>query len=95
MAQFADAQGLFEFIQLRMPFQAPGTLTQEETWALVAFLLQQRGVPIARVDAANARAISLHVSTPPPAPGALAAGTGILLIAGVGCLLVRRFRKTV
>ncbi|RDI94572.1 cytochrome c [Meiothermus sp. QL-1] len=35
---------LFDYIRRAMPFQAPGTLTDDEVYALVAYLLYQNGI---------------------------------------------------
>lgn len=45
LARFQTAQELFDFISTRMPMHAPGTLSQDEYWALTAFLLATHGVP--------------------------------------------------
>jgi mono/diheme cytochrome c family protein len=44
LARFRTAQDLFTFISTAMPMHAPGSLTEEEYWALTAFLLAAHGV---------------------------------------------------
>lgn len=60
LTRFENAQMLFDFISARMPYQAPGTMTRDEYWALVAYLMRQRGVDIANVNAENAAWIALQ-----------------------------------
>ncbi len=45
LTRFRTAQALFAYISTTMPMHAPGTLTQDEYWALTAFLLAAHGVP--------------------------------------------------
>lgn len=59
LTRFQNAQELFDFMRVRMPYQAPGTLTSDEYWALVAYLLRQRGIRIDSIDAGNAGQIGL------------------------------------
>lgn len=61
LTRFQMAQDLFNFISTRMPMQAPGTLSQDDYWALTAFLLAAHGVPADEADlnAATASRISL------------------------------------
>lgn len=85
LTRFENAQELYDFVRARMPYQAPGTLTPDEHWALVAYLLRQRGIGIAVINAGNASQIGLK-----PAPQnqevtfilAVASG-GIVASAGV------------
>jgi len=59
--RFQTAQDLFNFISTAMPMQAPGTLSQDDYWALTAFLLAAHGIPADETDlnAATASRISL------------------------------------
>jgi mono/diheme cytochrome c family protein len=41
--KFETAQGLFEYNQMMMPFDDPSRLTDEQKWAIVAFLLANHG----------------------------------------------------
>lgn len=44
LARFETARDLFDFISVKMPFQEPGILSQDEYWALTAYMLQHQGV---------------------------------------------------
>lgn len=92
LTRFENAQGLFDFVSARMPFQAPGTLTRAEYWELVAYLLQKRGVRVARVDETNAPHIALHATIDRVA---WLAGTafGALCLVGTLVVLRRLFQK--
>jgi cytochrome c len=39
--KFATAAALHTFIRATMPFQAPGSLSEEEYWAVTAYLADQ------------------------------------------------------
>lgn len=55
------ATTLFDFIRRAMPLQAPWSLSNDEVYALVAWLLEQNGiaVPDGRLDAATLAAIRM------------------------------------
>lgn len=60
--KFETAQGLFEYNQMMMPFDDPARLTDEQKWAIVAYLLANHGA-IARsatIDAGTAAAIQIR-----------------------------------
>jgi len=61
LTRFPTAQALFAYISTAMPMHAPGSLTQDEYWALTAFLLAAHGVPADNVplDATTASQITL------------------------------------
>lgn len=90
LSRFENAQQLFDFIRARMPYQAPGSLTADESWQLVAFLLKRRGVEIARVDETNARQVPLNSSVQHIPDGVIVLSiSGILLGIVVGLLWLR------
>lgn len=66
--QFQTAANLHAFIKSRMPFQAPGSLKDDEYWQLTAYLLRLNGysVPFSLLDEQTAQRIPL-VSQPVPA----------------------------
>jgi hypothetical protein len=70
VARFANAQDLHDFIQSKMPWQAPGSLTDEEYWQLTAFLVNANGINPGPgfLNAGNAASIRLRpeVETPEP-----------------------------
>lgn len=82
---FRNAVILHDYVQARMPWQAPGSLSKDEYWQLTAFLLRANGydpgpVPL---DEDRAAAISLGAKpTPTPTPASPLAG--ILESAGSG-----------
>ncbi len=41
---YNTAQALFNYIRFAMPYQQPGVLAEREYWAIVAYLLDARGV---------------------------------------------------
>jgi len=59
-AQLKTAQDLFDFVKSDMPPMAPGSLSDEEYWAVVAFQLKGNGVGGKDVTAANAGSMALH-----------------------------------
>jgi mono/diheme cytochrome c family protein len=44
LAKFADAAQLNAYIRATMPFWKPGSLTEEESWRVTAFILRQNGL---------------------------------------------------
>lgn len=93
LTKYENAQALFDFIRTRMPYQTPASLSHQEYWQLVAFLLRQRGVNVAHIDAANASAVRLHqeaVAIPNWLFGLVAAG---FLLMGIGSWLVWREKR--
>jgi cytochrome c len=59
-SQLRTAQDLFDFVKSDMPPMAPGSLSDEEYWAIVAFQLKANGVGGKVVTAANAASMALH-----------------------------------
>jgi mono/diheme cytochrome c family protein len=43
LASYGTAQLLFNYVRLAMPYQAPRTLSNEEYWLSVRYLLRSRG----------------------------------------------------
>lgn len=82
LIKYKNAQALFDFVSARMPYQSPGSLTEDEYWQLVAYLIRQRGVHISRVDSSNARAIVLAPPQPLASVYFVALGAGALVVAG-------------
>ncbi len=60
--RFETAMGLFEYNQMLMPFDDPSRLTDEQKWAIVAFLLASHGaIPAtAEVGASGAAGIAIR-----------------------------------
>lgn len=89
LTNYPNAQALFDFISTRMPFQAPASLSRQEYWNLVAYLLSRRGVNVRRVDETNARGIALNASSTQPITAlSLAAG----FVAGVALIGVSLYK---
>jgi mono/diheme cytochrome c family protein len=49
LASYHDARSLYDYIDLAMPYDDPGSLSVEEYWAVTAYLIEDRG--LARLDA--------------------------------------------
>jgi len=65
MARFSTALDLYDFLVAEMPYQFPGSLSEDQYWQLTAFLLEKNGFNVpARLDANSAAAFSL--TAPPP-----------------------------
>ncbi len=63
LARFHTAQDLYDFVSTRMPYQVPGTMSADDYWAVVAYLLQKHGVTVSDLNAENARAISVQADS--------------------------------
>lgn len=59
---FHTAGDVYDFVKKNMPANAPGTLTDAETSAIIAFDLKANGVDLAgkHIDHTSAAAITLH-----------------------------------
>lgn len=69
LSKFPTAANLRGYIFAAMPFWRPGSLTEEESWQVTAFILRESGLWDAReeLNAANASQIQVGAS-PTPAP---------------------------
>ncbi len=89
--RFGTALQLHDFIASRMPYQAPGSLSQSDYWNLTAYLLRANGVQVtvALLDRQTAAQIPLAKPAPPPAPSpfilpvAILFGIGLIVLLGV------------
>jgi cytochrome c len=62
IGKFGTALGLFEYNQMMMPFDDPTRLTDEQKWAIIAYMLANHGA-IARnatLDPATAAAVPIR-----------------------------------
>jgi len=60
--QFHTIKDIFDFVKANMPPNAPGKLTDQEYWAILAFDLKANGVDLAgkKLDASSAPGVVLH-----------------------------------
>jgi mono/diheme cytochrome c family protein len=62
LAKFGNAQGLFEYNQLLMPFDEPGKMTDDQKWAVVAYLMHRNGWLPADVALGSANAAGIAIT---------------------------------
>jgi cytochrome c len=92
LQKFSNAAVLQAYIKAAMPFWRPGSLTDEDAWAVTAFLLRENGLRGDRADlnASNADQVRVRAteaeSTPAPPPDTRPRA-GWLIAAGVAVLL--------
>jgi cytochrome c len=102
LAKFADAAQLNAYIRATMPFWKPGSLTEEESWRVTAFLLRENNLldRSTEVNAENAASIKIPrgvlltpAATPQPAEAQASNGTllGMIAVGAVGILLLLIF----
>jgi len=99
LAKFPTAANLYGFIHAAMPFQKPNSLTDEQYYQLVAFLLRQNSFidGYTEVNASNASAIVVSHATPvlTPQPSEVqkgnAAGGWIMILIGMLAFLLLLF----
>ncbi|MCP4141491.1 MAG: cytochrome bc complex cytochrome b subunit [Chloroflexi bacterium] len=96
LARFDNAFELYEYIYETMPWWNPGSITQEEAWALTNYVLKLNGTrPEGLVlSPENGYAIPVHRATSFPEselPGTLTLA-GVLLLAAFGIFLQARPR---
>ncbi len=62
IARFETAMGLFEYNQMLMPFDDPSKVSDEDKWAIVAFMLANHGAiqPSAQVEPGSAGSIAIR-----------------------------------
>ena len=58
---YGSARALFDYTRMSMPWDAPGTLSDEEYWRVTAYLVHSRAreLPLA-LDSANADSVRFH-----------------------------------
>lgn len=95
LAKFTDAAQLHAYIRATMPFWKPGSLTEEESWRVTAFILRQNDLwgASTELNASNAADVKIPRGaflTPvvTPAPEDAREQSGILVWIGVGSVLL-------
>jgi hypothetical protein len=102
LAKFADAAQLNAYIRATMPFWKPGSLTEEESWRVTAFLLRENNLldRSTELNAENAASIKIPrgvllspAATPQPTEVQESNGTllGMIAVGAVGILLLLIF----
>ncbi|HLO14263.1 MAG TPA: c-type cytochrome [Anaerolineales bacterium] len=68
LAKFPTAANLYGFVHAAMPFQRPNSLTDEQYYQVVSFLLRENALidPQTEVNASNAAKIAVSRATPTP-----------------------------
>lgn len=61
IARFENAMGLFEYNQMMMPFDDPTKLSDEDKWAISAFMLANHGTIPPTAELAPAAAASIAI----------------------------------
>jgi cytochrome c len=96
LQKFPNAAVLQAYIKAAMPFWKPGSLTDDDSWAVTAFLLRQNGLrdDRAELNASNADQARVRAtgaeSTPAPPPVKNPSGdwlVGLLVTTGAALLL--------
>jgi hypothetical protein len=104
LTKFATARNTFDYVRAAMPFNAPGSLSEEQYLQLLAYLLEQNNiVPAgAQLDPDTLQQISLRPE-PTPTPAASAAVSlpdnsstmviAVILLLGIVVLAVSIIRR--
>ncbi len=94
LARFVTAQDLFDFLEAEMPFQAPGSLSDEIYWQLSAYLLRENGFLTGSPALSAATAAQVRLERPQSAPFVpwwpIALGSLALSAIAIGLFLRRR-----
>ncbi|MBN1450453.1 MAG: cytochrome b N-terminal domain-containing protein, partial [Anaerolineales bacterium] len=98
LARFSNAFELHRFVGENMPLFPPGSLTEDETWDVTAYLLRLNDLQLAGIvlDKTNSSAIPIHHKVDAPEseiPGTLIL-SGVLVLAALGKGLQARVRST-
>jgi S-disulfanyl-L-cysteine oxidoreductase SoxD len=64
ITSFATAAGMFQYVRESMPYDEPGTLTEDQYWAAVAYILTQKGVTGGDVPLGPENALGIPVKAP-------------------------------
>lgn len=104
MARFETALDLHEYLKSEMPFQAPGSLSEQEYWQLTAYLLRLNkidwGSSLLDAEIAADLPLRARVLNPPETSSRLetlqlwAVVAGIVSLGALIWLLWRKFRRT-
>jgi cytochrome c len=75
--KFATVQQLFEYLQFLMPFDKPDSVSDEQRWDIIAYMMVQHGAikPSDTVDPAKAAAITITLPSGAAAPSEPAPST--------------------
>ncbi|MBI5953100.1 MAG: cytochrome bc complex cytochrome b subunit [Chloroflexi bacterium] len=96
LGRFENAQQLYDYILVMMPWWNPRSLTSEKAWQLTAYVLKLKGsLPDGlELNGTNASAVPVHrYIAPPKNPNsAIFLFVGIVALAGIG-FIVRDFRS--
>jgi len=68
ISKFSDAAQLNSYIRAAMPYWQPGSLTEDESWRVTAFLMRENGLwdGAGQLDASNAGRVKIPRGTPTP-----------------------------
>ncbi len=109
LSHFNTAQDVYNFIHRAMPFDAPGSLSEEQYLQVLAFILESNQIIPAdsQLDTASLASISLHTTAPATPAGVsdqagslisgpflLLAGVIIALLIGLALWLFNRRRRS-
>src|SRR5687767_4794044 len=64
MRGYGTAQGLYTYTSQIMPFDAAGSLSSEEYWAVLAYLLDANGVALPQTALSTANAEQIPIDQP-------------------------------
>jgi len=83
LQKFPDAAALHAYIAAAMPFWKPGSLTEEESWSVTAFVLRTNGLWDGRTELDASNAGQVKVGPPPPATATPAPAVSVRQPAGL------------
>lgn len=86
LQKFSNAETLHAYISAAMPYWRPGSLTEEESWQVTAFILRQSGVWDAHeeLNASNAAEVLIIAPTATPIPPGNLSSASIPVFAVLG-----------
>jgi S-disulfanyl-L-cysteine oxidoreductase SoxD len=64
ITSFATAAGMFQYARESMPYDEPATLTEDQYWAAVAYILTQKGVTGGDAPLGPENALGIPVKAP-------------------------------
>ncbi len=95
LTKFSDAAQLNSYIRVAMPFWKPGSLTEEDTWSITAFLMRQNGLWNGDVELNETNAAGVKITREALQQAQVQKGSGVaiwrLLLGALSILLVLYF----
>ncbi len=86
LQRFQTVLDLYEYIKAKMPWHAPGTLSDEEYWQLAAYLARANGANVGTTPLDRRRAAALRLHPGPETPDTIWLAWALVAIGGLSSI---------